>query len=116
MEVRSTVTPAIQVHPSDAAEAKDRPFHSSGDRTEGGFLGPFIGALRLGSEDGTLTYAERSEDTADVVFNTGCWGYVHLRHRHRWARKRARSQIIAVLRRLVRSVRVTVSGSRNPSR
>ena len=62
-----------------------------------GFLGPFVAALRLGSEDGSLAYQGRTEDTADVVFNTACWGYVHLRHRHRWSRKRARSQIGAVL-------------------
>jgi AcrR family transcriptional regulator len=58
-----------------------------------GFLGPFVGALRLGERDGSLRFAGRPDDAADVVFNTACWGYVHLRARHRWSRKRARSQI-----------------------
>lgn len=62
-----------------------------------GFLGPFVGALRLGARDGSLTFSGHAEDTADVVYNTACWGYVHLRQRHKWSRKRARSQISAVL-------------------
>jgi hypothetical protein len=44
-----------------------------------------------------LEHAGRTDEAADVIFNTACWGYVHLRRRHRWARKRARSQIGAVL-------------------
>ena len=80
----------------------DQVFHWAAQRCDfpggsQGFLGPFVGALRSGKDDGSLTFRGRTEDTADVVFNTACWGYVHLRHRHRWARKRARSQIAAVL-------------------
>jgi AcrR family transcriptional regulator len=62
-----------------------------------GFLGPFVGALRLGERDGSLRFSGRPDDAADVVFNTACWGYVHLRARHRWSRKRARSQIAGLL-------------------
>jgi AcrR family transcriptional regulator len=62
-----------------------------------GFLGPFVGALRLGERDGTLRFSGRPDHAADVVFNTACWGYVHLRARHRWSRKRARSQIEGLL-------------------
>jgi AcrR family transcriptional regulator len=86
----------------DLLAVSDQVFHWAAQRCDfpggsKGFLGPFAGALRLGAEDGTLTYHGRIDDIADVVFNTACWGYVHLRHRHRWARRRARSQIIAVL-------------------
>ena len=80
----------------------DQVFHWAAQRCDfpggsQGFLGPFVAALRSGKNDGSLAFRGRTEDTADVVFNTACWGYVHLRHRHRWARKRARSQIAAVL-------------------
>jgi AcrR family transcriptional regulator len=86
----------------DLLAVSDQVFHWAAQRCDfpggsQGFLGPFVGALRQGSEDGTLMYAGRTDDTADVVFNTACWGYVHLRHRHRWARRRARSQIVALL-------------------
>jgi hypothetical protein len=32
---------------------------------------------------------------ADVVFNSVCWGYVHLRHRHGWSPDRAREPLLA---------------------
>ncbi len=86
----------------DLLAVTDQVFHWAAERCEFpggsmGFLGPFVGALRLGTEDGSLTFPGRTEDTADVVFNTACWGYVHLRARHRWSRKRARSQIQSLL-------------------
>ena len=86
----------------DLLAVSDQVFHWAAERCEfpagsHGFLGPFIGALRLGREDGSLEVPGRTEDGADVVFNTACWGYVHLRHRHRWSRKRARAQIQTAL-------------------
>jgi len=86
----------------DLLAVSDQVFHWAAQRCDfpggsQGFLGPFVGALRLGADDGSLAYPGRTDDSADVVFNTACWGYVHLRHRHRWARKRARSQIAALL-------------------
>ena len=86
----------------DLLAVSDQVFHWAAERCEfpagsHGFLGPFVGALRQGAEDGSLASSGRIEDSADVVFNTACWGYVHLRHRHRWARKRARAQIAALL-------------------
>jgi AcrR family transcriptional regulator len=86
----------------DLLAVSDQVFHWAAERCDfpggsEGFLGPFVGALRMGKVDGSLTFGGRIEDTADVVFNTACWGYVHLRHRHRWSRKRGRSQIAAVL-------------------
>jgi hypothetical protein len=47
--------------------------------------------------DGSLVHRGRVQDAADVLFNTACWGYVHLRHRHKWALKRARRQVARVL-------------------
>ena len=86
----------------DLLAISDQVFHWAAERCEFpagsmGFLGPFVGALRLGAEDGSLRLPGRTEESADVVFNTACWGYVHLRHRHRWSRARARTQVTAIL-------------------
>jgi AcrR family transcriptional regulator len=80
----------------------DEAFHWAAERCEfpagaHGFLGPFIAALQAGKKDDSLRFEGRSEDAADVIFNAACWGYVHLRVRHRWSRKRARAQLAAVL-------------------
>lgn len=80
----------------------DEAFHWAAERCEfpagaHGFLGPFIAALDAGAKDGSLAYRGRSEDAADVLFNAACWGYVHLRRRHRWSPRRARTQLVAVL-------------------
>lgn len=86
----------------DLLAVSDEVFHWATERCDfpsgaHGFLWPFIGALRVGADDGTLAFHGRVDDMADVTFNTVCWGYVHLRKRHAWARKRARTQIAAVL-------------------
>ncbi len=86
----------------DLLAVSDQVFHWAAERCEfpagsHGFLGPFVAALRRGEQDGSLAFPGRTEDGADVLFNTACWGYVHLRQRHRWSRKRARGQIEAVL-------------------
>ena len=86
----------------DLLAVSDQVFHWAAERCEfpggsQGFLGPFVNALLLGARDGSLVNQERAADTADVLFNTACWGYVHLRHRHGWARARARSQIHEML-------------------
>jgi len=86
----------------DLLAVSDEVFHWAAERCRfpdgwTGFLTPFVGALRAGSADGSITLTGRPSDAADVVFNTACWGYVHLRRRHRWPSKRARSQISALL-------------------
>jgi AcrR family transcriptional regulator len=86
----------------DLLAVSDEVFHWAAERCvfpagSEGFLWPFIGALRLGGVDGSLRYVGRTEEAADVLFNTACWGYVHLRKRHGWPRERARSQISALL-------------------
>jgi len=82
----------------DLLGISDEVFHWASERCtfpggSQGFLGPFVGALHAGAEDGSLRNPGPPGDAADVLFNTACWGYVHLRARHQWARKRARSQI-----------------------
>jgi len=36
-------------------------------------------------------------ESAELLFNTACWSYVHLRGRHRWAPARARQRLLALL-------------------
>jgi hypothetical protein len=61
------------------------------------FLDPFSTALRAGSADGTLKLPDAGiPDLADALFNTVCWGYVHLRHRHGWPDKRARRPVLDI--------------------
>jgi AcrR family transcriptional regulator len=89
-------------HHLDLLAVSDEVFHWASERCAfpggtHGFLGPFVGALELGGRDGSLAYQGSAEDAADVVFNTSCWGYVHPRARHRWSRKRARSQVRALV-------------------
>jgi AcrR family transcriptional regulator len=86
----------------DLLAVSDEVFHWAAERCRfptgsKGFLMPFVAALRAGTDDGSLGFAGRMLDVADVVFNTACWGYVHLRHRHGWSPRRARSQVAAVL-------------------
>ena len=87
----------------DLLAVSDQVFHWAAERCEfpagsHGFLGPFVGALRLrGARTDPSRSRDGTKDGADVVFNTACWGYVHLRQRHRWSRKRARAQIQTVL-------------------
>ena len=86
----------------DLLAISDQTFHWAAERCafpEGwnGFLTPFVGALREGAGDGSIAFPGRPADAADVVFNTACWGYVHLRRRHGWSSRRVRSQLIALL-------------------
>jgi AcrR family transcriptional regulator len=61
------------------------------------FLDPFLRALADGQSDGSLGSLGRPDDAADVLFNTACWPYVHLRGRHRWSARRARELLLAVM-------------------
>ena len=62
-----------------------------------GFLDPFVRAVSDGAADGTLRAMARSDDSADVLFNTACWPYVHMRGRHKWSKARARSLIVGLV-------------------
>jgi AcrR family transcriptional regulator len=75
--------------------AADRMLDVTGQRFS--FLDPFVAALRAGMADGTLTtHGVTVEEMADAAFNSVCWGYVHLRHRHGWTTERARPPLLAM--------------------
>jgi AcrR family transcriptional regulator len=81
----------------------DDVFHLAGQRVRDitgqafSFLDPFSTALRAGAADGTLRDPDGPvQDLADALFNTVCWGYVHLRHRHGWPDQRARQPVLTI--------------------
>jgi AcrR family transcriptional regulator len=55
---------------------------------------PFSRLLHDGIADGSIRKVTRVDDVAEVLFNTVCWSYVHLRGRHRWAGDKARRHIL----------------------
>ena len=61
------------------------------------YLRPFITFLREGAADGSLDPGDDVIETADVVFNTVAWPYVHLRGRHGWPADRARDRVVGVV-------------------
>jgi AcrR family transcriptional regulator len=78
--------------------ATDEAFHQ--DTAPGqppDYLYPFIHFLREGGEDGSLAPGDDLVATADVVFNTVAWPYVHLRGRHEWPADRARTRVIGLV-------------------
>ena len=81
----------------------DEVFHLAADRVRDitgqdfSFLDPFVAALRAGAKDATLQAPDGPlPDLADAVFNTVCWGYVHLRRRHGWSDGRARGPVLGI--------------------
>jgi AcrR family transcriptional regulator len=78
--------------------ATDEAFHQSpvpGQPPD--YLRPFITFLREGEADGSLAIGGDVVETADVVFNTVAWPYVHLRGRHGWPVDRARDRIVGLV-------------------
>lgn len=74
--------------------ASDTIFHqtaSSASKVD--FLEPFERFLREGTTDGSLELSGPVDDVADVLMNALTWTYVHMRGRHRWARRRARRTV-----------------------
>jgi AcrR family transcriptional regulator len=62
------------------------------------FNEPFARLFQDGAADGSLTSpGGDSAEAAELLFNTVCWSYVHLRGRHHWPAGRARQG----LRRLI---------------
>jgi AcrR family transcriptional regulator len=61
------------------------------------YLRPFITFLREGAADGSLPIAGDVVETADAVFNTVAWPYVHLRGRHGWPADRARDRVVGLV-------------------
>lgn len=59
---------------------------------------PFIRLFSDGAADGSLTLpGDGPAESAEVLFNTACWSYVHLRGRHRWTAARARQRLLALI-------------------
>ena len=71
------------------------------------YLRPLIQFLREGEADGSLALRADVFESADILFNTVAWPYVHLRGRHGWDAERARTRIVDVSMSWV-----TASGSR----
>jgi len=79
--------------------ATDEAFHQSpapGQPPD--YLRPFITFLREGASDGSLAVdADDVFETADVLFNTVAWPYLHLRGRHGWPADRARDRVLGLV-------------------
>jgi AcrR family transcriptional regulator len=77
--------------------ASDQVFHRA-KAARINFNEPFARLFTDGAADGSLVPpGEDPAATAELLFNTLCWSYVHLRGRHHWTPDRARSG----LRRLI---------------
>jgi hypothetical protein len=61
------------------------------------YLHPFITFIRDGVADGSLAPVENPVETADVLFNTVAWPYVHLRGRHEWPAERATTRVVGLV-------------------
>jgi AcrR family transcriptional regulator len=78
--------------------ATDEAFHqATGPDEPPDYLHPFIHFLREGARDGSLPAVDDVVATADVLFNTVAWPYVHLRGRHEWPAEKAREGIVGVV-------------------
>ncbi|MEV0644525.1 TetR/AcrR family transcriptional regulator [Phytomonospora sp. NPDC050363] len=78
--------------------AVDTAFHDAEPEDKGGspagFVGPLTRLIRDGMADGSLAEQEDPETAGDLVFNTVCWPYVHLRRHHGWAPGKARTPLL----------------------
>ena len=76
--------------------ASDTAFHQAQARaeTQPSFLGPLVRLLHDGAADGSLGAPADYEARANVLFNTVCWSFVHLRGRHGWSAQRASALVI----------------------
>jgi AcrR family transcriptional regulator len=88
--------------------ASDQVFHRA-NAAQINFNEPFARLFTDGAADGSL--APPGDDpaaAAELLFNTVCWSYVHLRGRHHWTADRARQG----LRRLITPALERTPGSR----
>ena len=61
------------------------------------YLHPFITFMRDGVADGTIVADSDLIETADVLFNSVAWPYVHLRGRHEWPVERATARVVGLV-------------------
>ena len=77
--------------------ASDTVFHRA-TATRINFNEPFTRLFEDGRIDHSVaTIADDPAESADLLFNTACWPYVHLRGRHGWAPDRARRLLSGLL-------------------
>jgi AcrR family transcriptional regulator len=83
----------------DLLLASDSAFHRAWAQAQPqvSFLGPFIRIVEDGVADGTLRDTGEPHVVADVLFNTVCWPYVHLRGRHEWTPADASGRVIGLV-------------------
>jgi hypothetical protein len=63
-----------------------------------GFVEPYARFLTEGAADGSLRPTEGDiYEASEVVFNTMCWTYLHLRSEHEVPPERARSVVIDLI-------------------
>ena len=61
------------------------------------FVAPFARLLRDGALDGSLRGVQDPVETATALFNLAGWGYVQLRHAHRWSAAHATDAVLALV-------------------
>jgi AcrR family transcriptional regulator len=88
----------------DLLLASDTAFHRAWARIQSepsqagvSFLGPFVRIIEDGVADGTLRAVGEPLVVADVLFNTVCWPYVHLRGRHEWTSTDATERVVGLV-------------------
>jgi AcrR family transcriptional regulator len=78
--------------------ASDTVFHRA-TATRINFNEPFTRLFEDGLIDHSVaSIADDPAESADLLFNTVCWPYVHLRGRHGWTAARARRRLHGLLR------------------
>jgi AcrR family transcriptional regulator len=77
--------------------ASDNVFHRA-TATRINFNEPFTRLFEDGGIDHSIAaIADDPAESSDLLFNTVCWPYVHLRGRHGWAPDRARRRLSGLL-------------------
>ena len=77
--------------------ASDQIFHRA-KAASINFSEPFARLFRDGIVDGSIAPPGGDPaEAAELLFNTVCWSYVHLRGRHQWSAERARQELLALI-------------------
>ena len=76
--------------------ATDTIFHEAHDFTQTSFTEPLVRLLHDGMSDGSIRHVD-SHEMADVLFNTVCWTYVHLRERHQWTPEHIKALLLDLI-------------------
>lgn len=76
--------------------AFDTAFHETGlfDEPVDSVVAPLMRLILDGVADGSLAPPTDPGEAANLVFNTVCWPYVHLRRHHQWDPERARELLL----------------------